>query len=233
MDNFSAHIGPKTTPPPTKTITTSLREQPTLPLQDIHYNIALNGRSEGSKLISSSAKQSDPGGSVGYPGDRSSVDRQIADRPLGDRQTDECPLVADRLPRDHFTAELPRTEPVRTQGNATEAEVRALPSLHQTGSSLANPAETGYYYTGGSSWPPPGQSSEAAPCRTTSSSSSSSLHAPCGSWSPGSPSVGRNKGFFGSPGSGSGYISQRYGSGSGSFYHQAKIVRKTLIPTVL
>jgi hypothetical protein len=36
---------------------------------------------------------------------------------------------------------------------------------------------------------------------------------------------------FGSPGFGS--ISQRYGSGSGSFYHQAKIVRKTLIPTVL
>ncbi len=36
---------------------------------------------------------------------------------------------------------------------------------------------------------------------------------------------------FGPPGSGS--ISQRYGSGSGSFYHQAKIVRKALIPTVL
>ncbi len=34
---------------------------------------------------------------------------------------------------------------------------------------------------------------------------------------------------FGPPESGS--ISQRYGSGS--FYHQAKIVRKTLIPTVL
>jgi hypothetical protein len=33
------------------------------------------------------------------------------------------------------------------------------------------------------------------------------------------------------PGSGSGSISQRYGSGS--FYHQAKIVRKTLIPTAL
>ncbi len=28
-------------------------------------------------------------------------------------------------------------------------------------------------------------------------------------------------------------ICQRYGSGSGSFYHQAKIVRKTLIPNVL
>ncbi len=28
-------------------------------------------------------------------------------------------------------------------------------------------------------------------------------------------------------------ISTRYGYGSGSFYHQAKIVRKTLIPTVL
>ncbi len=34
---------------------------------------------------------------------------------------------------------------------------------------------------------------------------------------------------FGRPGSGS--TSQRYGSGS--LYHQAKIVRKTLIPTVL
>ncbi len=30
-----------------------------------------------------------------------------------------------------------------------------------------------------------------------------------------------------------GFISQRSGSGSGSFYHQAKIVRKTLMPTVL
>jgi hypothetical protein len=36
---------------------------------------------------------------------------------------------------------------------------------------------------------------------------------------------------FGPPGSGS--ISQWYGSGSRSFYHHAKIVRKTLIPTVL
>ncbi len=38
---------------------------------------------------------------------------------------------------------------------------------------------------------------------------------------------------FGLPGSGS--ISQRYGSGagSGSFHHHAKIVRKTLIPTIL
>ncbi len=36
---------------------------------------------------------------------------------------------------------------------------------------------------------------------------------------------------FGPPGSGSGLINQRYGSGS--FYHQAKIVRKPLIPTVL
>jgi hypothetical protein len=35
----------------------------------------------------------------------------------------------------------------------------------------------------------------------------------------------------GPPGSGS--ISQRYGSGSGYFYHHAKIVRKTLIPTIL
>jgi hypothetical protein len=40
---------------------------------------------------------------------------------------------------------------------------------------------------------------------------------------------------FGPPGSGSGTgsISERYESGSGSFYHQAKIVRKTLISTVL
>ncbi len=40
---------------------------------------------------------------------------------------------------------------------------------------------------------------------------------------------------FGPPGSGSGSISQRYGSGSGSvpFCHHAKIVRKTLIPTIL
>ncbi len=36
---------------------------------------------------------------------------------------------------------------------------------------------------------------------------------------------------FGPPGSGS--ISQRYRYGSGSFYNQAKIVRKTEIPTVL
>ena len=36
---------------------------------------------------------------------------------------------------------------------------------------------------------------------------------------------------FGPPGSGSGSISQWYGSGS--FYHQVKFVRKTLIPTVL
>ncbi len=36
---------------------------------------------------------------------------------------------------------------------------------------------------------------------------------------------------FGRPGSGS--VSQRYGSGSVSFYHQAKIVRKTLMSTVL
>ena len=38
---------------------------------------------------------------------------------------------------------------------------------------------------------------------------------------------------FGPPGSGS--TSQRYGSGSGSgtFYHHAKIVRKTLIPSIL
>jgi hypothetical protein len=43
---------------------------------------------------------------------------------------------------------------------------------------------------------------------------------------------------FEPPGSGSGSTSQRYGSGSGScsgsesFYHHAKIVRKTLIPTI-
>ncbi len=36
---------------------------------------------------------------------------------------------------------------------------------------------------------------------------------------------------FGPPGSGSGSTSQRYGSGS--FYHHAKIVRKTLIPPIL
>ncbi len=36
---------------------------------------------------------------------------------------------------------------------------------------------------------------------------------------------------FGPPGSGSGSTSQRYGSGS--FYHHAKTVRKTLIPTIL
>jgi hypothetical protein len=38
---------------------------------------------------------------------------------------------------------------------------------------------------------------------------------------------------FGPPGFGSGSTSQRYGSGSGSFYHHAKIVRKTWIPTIL
>jgi hypothetical protein len=36
---------------------------------------------------------------------------------------------------------------------------------------------------------------------------------------------------FGPPGSGS--TSQRYGSGSGSFYHHAKIVRKTFIHSIL
>ncbi len=36
---------------------------------------------------------------------------------------------------------------------------------------------------------------------------------------------------FWPPGSGS--TSQRYGSGSGSFYHHAKITRKTLTPTIL
>jgi hypothetical protein len=39
--------------------------------------------------------------------------------------------------------------------------------------------------------------------------------------------------IFGPPGSGFGSICQRFGSGSGSFYHQAKIVRKTSISTVL
>jgi hypothetical protein len=38
---------------------------------------------------------------------------------------------------------------------------------------------------------------------------------------------------FGPPGSGSGSISQRYESGSGSFYQQAKLIKKTLIPTAL
>jgi hypothetical protein len=41
---------------------------------------------------------------------------------------------------------------------------------------------------------------------------------------------GPDPNIFGPPGSGS--ISQRYGSGSGSFCH-AKTVRKTLIPTIL
>jgi hypothetical protein len=39
--------------------------------------------------------------------------------------------------------------------------------------------------------------------------------------------------FFGPPGSGSRSASQRYGSGFGSFYHQEKMVKKTLIFTVL
>jgi hypothetical protein len=38
---------------------------------------------------------------------------------------------------------------------------------------------------------------------------------------------------FGPPGSGSISQRNRSGSGSGSFYHQAKIGRKTLIPTIL
>jgi hypothetical protein len=33
--------------------------------------------------------------------------------------------------------------------------------------------------------------------------------------------------------SGSGSTNKRYGAGSGSFYHHAKIVIKTLIPTIL
>ncbi len=36
---------------------------------------------------------------------------------------------------------------------------------------------------------------------------------------------------FGPPGSGS--TSKSYGSGSGTFYHHAKIVKKTLSPTIL
>ncbi len=39
--------------------------------------------------------------------------------------------------------------------------------------------------------------------------------------------------FFGPPGSGFGSIIQMYGSGFGSFYHQAKIARNTFIPTGL
>jgi hypothetical protein len=42
-------------------------------------------------------------------------------------------------------------------------------------------------------------------------------------------SLDPNQHVFGPPGSGS--TSQRYGSGS--FYHHAKIVKKTLIPTIL
>ncbi len=38
---------------------------------------------------------------------------------------------------------------------------------------------------------------------------------------------------FGPPGPGPGSVSQRYRSGSESFYHQAKKLGKTLIPTVL
>ncbi len=41
-----------------------------------------------------------------------------------------------------------------------------------------------------------------------------------------------NPHVFGPPESGSGSISERYGSGSGSFHQPAKIVRKTLIPTI-
>jgi hypothetical protein len=39
--------------------------------------------------------------------------------------------------------------------------------------------------------------------------------------------------FFEPLGSASGFASHSYGSGSGSFHYQAKIVRKTLISTVL
>jgi len=41
----------------------------------------------------------------------------------------------------------------------------------------------------------------------------------------------RDPRVFWPPGSGS--TSQRYGSGSGSFYHHAKIIRKTLNSTIL
>ncbi len=37
---------------------------------------------------------------------------------------------------------------------------------------------------------------------------------------------------FGLPGSASGSVSHKYGAGSGSFNHQAEIVRKTSISTV-
>ena len=47
-------------------------------------------------------------------------------------------------------------------------------------------------------------------------------------------SVGEpNPCVFGPPGSATGSVSHKYGSDSGSFHHQAKIVRKTLISTVL
>ncbi len=46
-------------------------------------------------------------------------------------------------------------------------------------------------------------------------------------------SVGDPNRIFGPPRSGAGSVSTRYGSGSGSFVHQAKIGKKTLIPTVL
>ncbi len=45
------------------------------------------------------------------------------------------------------------------------------------------------------------------------------------------PNLDPDPHVFGPPGSGSGFIRQRYGSGS--FYYYAKIVRKTLISTVL
>ncbi len=45
------------------------------------------------------------------------------------------------------------------------------------------------------------------------------------------PNLDPNTHFLGPPGSGS--TSQEYGSGFRSFYHQAKIVRKTLLSTVL
>ncbi len=38
---------------------------------------------------------------------------------------------------------------------------------------------------------------------------------------------------FGPSGSESGFVSKKYGSGSGTFHNQAKKVRKTLISTVL
>ncbi len=53
----------------------------------------------------------------------------------------------------------------------------------------------------------------------------------CGTVWPAIPGSVADPHVFGPPGSGS--IIQRYGSWSGSFYHHANIVRKTLIVTIL